>query len=193
MESVRRDKVKKRIITSGLWIGIFIATVIVAYAITSLFFTKSQTSDFSKKQIFQFDLDTGLGSGEVGPGDSFSVSPVISNDATEEMYVFIQVDMPATADGVLYSFDADDEWCFLSEDGGTVVYAYGSAEMTVLYPGDSTSALTNQMTMKSISNAEYAGIDDINITITGYAMGTEDMSTNPVDAWNECKTIGDIQ
>ena len=36
-------------------------------------------------------------------------------------------------------------------------------------------------------------IDDINITITGYAMGTEDMSTNPVDAWNECKTIGDIQ
>lgn len=98
-----------------------------------------------------------------------------------------------TADGALYSFDADDEWCFLSEDGGTVVYAYGSAEMTVLYPGDSTSALTNQMTMKSISNAEYAGIDDINITITGYAMGTEDMSTIPAEAWNECKEIGNIQ
>ena len=98
-----------------------------------------------------------------------------------------------TADGALYSFDADDEWCFLSEDGGTVVYAYGSAEMTVLYPGDSTSALTNQMTMKSISNAEYAGIDDINITITGYAIGIEDVSTNPKDAWNECKIIGDIQ
>ena len=162
--------------------GIFISTVIVAYAITNLFFTKSQTSDFSKKQIFQFDLDTGLSSGEVGPGDSFSVSPVIFNDATEEMYVFIQVDMPETANGMLYSFDADAEWCFLSEDGGTVVYAYGNAEMTALQPGESTNALTEQMTMQSISNAEYAGIDDINITITGYAVGTEDVSTNPTDA-----------
>ena len=64
---------KKRIITTGLWIGIFMATVIVVYAITSLFLTKSQTSEFSKKQIFQFDLDTGLSSSEVGPGDSFAV------------------------------------------------------------------------------------------------------------------------
>ena len=169
------------------------ATVIVAYAVTNLFFMKSQTSDFSKKQIFQFDLDTGLSSGEVGPGDSFSVSPVIFNDATEEMYVFIQVDMPETANGMLYSFEADADWCFISEDGGTVVYAYGNSEMTALQPGESTSALTEQMTMDEVSNAEYAAIDDINITITGYAMGIEDMSTDPVDAWNECKMIGDIQ
>ena len=169
------------------------ATVIVAYAVTNLFFTKSQTSDFSKKQIFQFDLDTGLSSGEVGPGDSFSVSPVIFNDATEEMYVFIQVDMPETANGMLYSFEADADWCFISEDGGTVVYAYGNSEMTALQPGESTSALTEQMTMDEVSNAEYAAIDDINITITGYAIGTEDMSTNPTDAWNECKAISEIE
>ena len=87
----------------------------------------------------------------------------------------------------------DDEWCVVSEDDGTIVYGYGSTEMTILSPGDSTSTLTNQMTMRSISNAEYAAIDDINITITGYAMGIEDMSTDPVDAWNECKMIGDIQ
>ena len=48
------------------------------------------------------------------------------------------------------------------------------------------------MTMRSISNAEYAVIDDINITITGYAIGTEDVSTNPKDAWNECKEIGNL-
>ena len=101
---------KKKIITIGLWTGIFMATMIVACAITNLFFTKSHTSEFSKKKIFQFDLDTGMNSGEVGPGDSFPVSPVIFNDATEEMYVFIQVDMATTADGVLYLFDVDDEW-----------------------------------------------------------------------------------
>ncbi len=169
------------------------ATVIVAYAVTKLFFMKSQTSDFSKKQIFQFDLDTGLSSGEIAPGDSFSVSPVIFNDSTEEMYVFIQVDMPETGNGMLYSFDTDDDWCFLSEDGGTVVYAYGNSEMTALQPGESTSALTEQMKMNEVSNAEYAALDDINITITGYAIGTENMSTNPIESWNQCMEIGNIQ
>ena len=184
---------KKRIISLGWGIGIFMAMVMVSYAVTNLFFTKSQTSDFSKKKIFQFDLDTGLSSGEVGPGDSFSVSPVIFNEATEEMYVFIKIDMPETEDGTLYSFDVDDEWTLIENGNEMVVYAYGDTEMTVLSPGESTSALTNQMTMKSISNAEYTAIDDINITITGYAIGTEDMSTNPVDSWNECKTIGNIE
>lgn len=184
---------KRRIITIGLWTGIFLAAAIVAYAITTLFLSKSQTSEFSKKQIFQFDLDTGLSSSELGPGDSFAVSPVIFNDATEEMYVFIQVDMPETADGMLYSFDADEEWTLVESGNGTVVYAYGMDEMTLLGSGDSTSALTNQMTMQSISNAEYAGIDDINITITGYAIGTEGVSTNPTDAWNECKAISEIE
>ena len=66
-------------------------------------------------------------------------------------------------------------------------------EMTMLSSGDSTIALTNQMIMQSISNAEYVSVDDINVTITGYAIGTEDVSANPTDAWNECKTIGNIQ
>ena len=64
--------------------------------------------------------------------------------------------------------------------------------MTPLQPGDSTSALTEQMTMKSISNAEYAGVDDINISITGYAIGTEDVSADPQEAWEQCKAIGEI-
>lgn len=49
------------------------------------------------------------------------------------------------------------------------------------------------MTMQLISNAEYAAIDDINFTITGYAIGTEDVSTNPAEAWEQCKLIGNIQ
>lgn len=192
---------KKRVITIGLWTGIFMATVMVTYAITNLFFTKSQTSEFSKKQIFQFDLDTGISSGEIGPGDSFSVSPVIFNDATEEMYVFVEIQMPEytdsslpeSGDSLLYTFDVNEEWTLVESGNGTVVYAYGRADMTALQPGESTSSLTTQMTMKSITHAEYADIDDINITITGYAMGTEGMSTIPTDAWNECKTIGNIQ
>lgn len=105
-------------------------------------------------------------------------------------------DSSLSGDSLLYTFDVNGEWT-LVESGergnGTVVYAYGGADMTALQPGESTSALTEQMAMRSITNAEYAAIDDINITITGYAMGTEGMSTIPADAWNECKTIGNIQ
>lgn len=131
---------------------------------------------------------------EVGPGDSFSVRPVIFNDATEEMYAFVEIKMPTIDDRFLYTFDTDNEWTIVENRFGTVVYAYGSStDMTVLSPGESTVALTNQMTMQSISNAEYAAVDDINFTITGYAIGIKDVSTNPTDAWNECKTIGNIQ
>lgn len=101
--------------------------------------------------------------------------------------------LPESGDSLLYTFDVNEEWTLVESGKGTVVYAYGRADMTALQQGESTSSLTTQMTMKSITNAEYADIDDIHITITGYAMGTEGMSTIPTDAWNECKTIGNIQ
>lgn len=168
------------------------ATVIVAYAITNLFFTQGRTTGFSKKVIFQFELGIGTSTGEVGPGDSISVNPVVTNSATEEMYVFVKIQMPEWDSSPLYTFRADDDWVLVESADGTAVYAYANPEMTILSPGDSTTILTNQMTMRSISNAEYASIDDINITITGYAIGTEDVSTNPEDAWNECKEIGNL-
>lgn len=184
---------KKKMVRTGVACGILLGTTIIVYAITSLFFTSSETSKLSKKTVFQFDLSTDMTATEVGPGDSFDVKPVIYSDATEEMYVFIEVDMPITADGMLYLFDADNEWIPVSDNDGTIIYAYAGSEMTALQPGDSTSALTEQMTMAEISNAEYATIDDINITITGYALGTEDVSANPTEAWEQCKLIGNIQ
>lgn len=170
-------------------VGILFGSALVAYAITSLLFTQSQTSSFQKKTIFRFNLSTGLTSGEIGPGDSFSTRPTIDNDATEDMYVFIKVEMPTVDSGEkLYAFDLNSSWIEV-EDG---VYAYGSEEMTTLAPGESTTALIERMTMKSITNAEYAGIDDINITITGYAIGTEDVATNPQEAWTYCKMSAGI-
>lgn len=99
----------------------------------------------------------------------------------------------STADSLFYTYDVNGDWTLVENGTGTAVYAYAGADMTVLQPSESTTALTNQMTMRSITNAEYAAIDDINISITGYAMGTEEMSTNPTDAWSECETIGGIQ
>ena len=111
------------------------------------------------------------------------------------MYVFIEIEMPLVWTTPLYSFTPSDEWCVVESDGGGVVYAYtaGSELMTALTPGESTTALTEQMTMRSITNAEYAGIDDINITFTGYAIGVEDVPTVPEEAREHCKWIEESQ
>lgn len=184
---------KKKIIAVGVWTGIFLATVIVAYAITTLFFLRREELQvFSKKVSFQFELGIGASTGEVGPGDSISVNPVVTNSATEAMYVFVKIQIPELDGSPLYTFRADDDWVLVESADGTDIFAYANPEMTVLNPGESTTILTNQMTMRSISNAEYAAIDDINITIIGYAIGIEDVASNPADAWNECKTIGNI-
>ena len=184
-----------KVAKAGMAVGIFLGVAIVAYAITNLFVSKSVTTSFTKKQIFQFDFNTGLNGGEIGPGDSFSVNPVIYNDATEDMFVFIRVDMPFVDGSPLYTFEVDRDWTQVESDGGVVVYAYtaGSEGMTALTPGESTTALTEQMTMRSITNAEYAGIDDINITLTGYAIGVENVPTVPEEAWVYCKSIEESQ
>ena len=183
----------KKVARTGIVCGILLCTTIIAYAITTLFYSNIVTSNLTKKVVFQFDLSTDVAETVVGPGDSFDVKPMIYNDATEEMYVFIRIDMPTTYDGVLYRFEVQDGWITVDNYGGTIVFAYAGSEMTVLQPGDSTSALAEQMTMNGISNAEYAAIDDINIIITGYAIGTEDVPMNPIEAWNYCKIIGNTQ
>ncbi len=68
----------KKAVGTGVACGIFLGATIIAYAITSLFFTKSETSKLSKKTVFQFDLSTDMAATKVGPGDSFDVKPVIS-------------------------------------------------------------------------------------------------------------------
>ena len=114
----------KIVAKTGMAVGIFLGVAIVAYAITNLFSMKSYTSSFTPKQVFQFDFNTGLNGGEIGPGDSFSVNPFIYNDATEDMYVFIEIEMPLVWTTPLYSFTPSDDWCVVESDGGVVVYAY---------------------------------------------------------------------
>lgn len=128
-------------------------------------------------------------SAEVGPGDSLEVTPVIDNTTTEEMYVFIEIDVPEANGEPLYTLDANDDWILVEENADSYVYAYGDEQMTVLNPGEQTEQLTSKITMKEISNAEYAYIDDIGISIKGYGIDTKGEVTDPASVWNECKTL----
>lgn len=183
----------KKIMKIAVMIGLLVIGGAGVYAMTRYYLAKSVSSEFTKKHIFTFDLSTELTPEEIGPGDSFRVNPTVYNDATEEMYVFLSLDMPLVSETALYSYEInDDSWIMVEEAGGTVVYAYASNEtMTPLPSGDTTTVLTDQMSMIDIRNAEYAAIDDINFSITGYGIGTEEVTTDPKEAWVYCKAIGE--
>ena len=185
----------KKIMKIAVMIGLLVIGGAGVYAMTRYYLAKSVTSKFTKKHIFTFDLSTELTPEEIGPGDSFRVNPTVYNDATEEMYVFLSLDMPLVSEIALYSYEInDDSWIMVEEAGGTVVYAYASNEtMTPLPSGDTTTVLTDQMSMIDIRNAEYGAIDDINFTITGYGIGTEEVTTDPNEAWVYCKEIGELR
>lgn len=61
------------------------------------------------------------------------------------------------------------------------MYLYSEA----LAPEGSTSALGSTVTMKEISRADYGSLEDINISITAYAVGTDDEEME--NAWKDIK------
>ena len=162
-------------------------TTVVAYAVTTLFFKgETQTSDYSKKTYFEFDGSSFFtASGEVGPGESMGIDPVITSNATVDMYVFIRVEMPGYNGGGLYELNTDSSWeCIESGANGDKwfsVYRYND----VVAPGASTTALGSSLTMVNMSMADYAGLDDINVTMTGYACGAEGETIDT--AWESIK------
>ena len=156
---------------------------VVAYAVTSLFFASpTQTSEYEKRTYFEFVMnDVFTASGEVGPGESMSVNPVITSDASADMYVFIRVEMPALGESGLYTLTPSSAWSVqesgVQGDRWVTVYRYDS----VLTPGASTTALTSNLTMVDMSHAEFSEVTELNVSMTGYACGTEDLELE--NAW----------
>lgn len=179
----------KKLSRLGFVIAILCCTVIAVYAISRLFYSKSVTSNFSKKQIFEFELSASTMQAELGPGDSVSVNPIIKNSATEKMFVFIEVKTPVFKDEPLYEYAVNEDWVLVESYSGSEVFAYGGDQLTMLFPDESTTPLMSSITMKQVSNAEYSEIEDINISITGYAIDCQGYTTVPLEIWNEIKML----
>lgn len=152
-----------------------------------------ESSEITRKQIFDFALTTNMQPAELGPGDAYSVSPVIKSISTEDMYVFIKLITPQYENGSLYSFDVDPTWTLVSSSYGEFVYAYGQDEMYTLAPGEDTIALTTGMTMLNIPVEVFAQLDDVNIQVIGYAIGVENVNKDPATAWEICKEVGNLE
>ncbi len=177
----------KRSTTAIIFLTILALTTVI-YAVTTLFFKgETQTSDYSKNTYFEFVGDGFFtASGEVGPGESMSINPVITSEATVDMYVFIRVEMPSYNDAGLYNFDPNSGWSLEESevvDGQYIaIYRYNEA----LTPGTSTTALSSNFTMVDISLSDYAEIENVNVNMTGYACVAEDGETLEI-AWDSIK------
>lgn len=181
----------KRAYVIAAIIAVLCSIIAIAYTVSRLFYIRAVESSFSKKTIFQIELSTSELQGEVGLGDTVWVNPAIENTATEAMYVFIEIDTAECNGLPLYEYDIDDCWLNVESSGGNTVYAYADSDGMIakLYPGETTVPLLSSMTMRNITIAEYAEIEDINIRITGYAIDTNGYSMLPSEVWYECKTL----
>lgn len=69
----------------------------------------------------------------ITPGASAAYDPTIINTGNYDAYVFIEIDYPTEAPDAFSLSGLSSDWYCLSRDGGTAVYAYGSAQsLTVL-------------------------------------------------------------
>ena len=168
-------------------IGIIAGIGYLAYAISSQFSSiGKQTSDYDQKVFFEFTTsDFFTESGEFGPGESKGINPVVTSDSSVDAYVVMRAAMPVVGDSGLYTINAGADWSQIEssevDDKWVEVYLYGEA----LSPGSSTSALGSTVTMKDISRTEYGSLDDLNIEIDAYAVGTDDEEME--DAWKDIK------
>lgn len=78
----------------------------------------------------------------------------------------------------LYELTVNDSWMKVERGEGFSIYAYvnSNSNMCILDLDETmtTPALTTQITMKSISNAVYADLEDINVSVDSYAIGTDE-------------------
>ena len=161
-----------------------IALPVTVYAITELFSkTVDVSSDYGPVGYFEYSIaDVFTESGQIGIGESKSINPVITSKSSVDAYCFIKIDMPAFGDGGLYEIEPSVDWSLQNSradsDRWIVIYRYDSA----LAPGASTTALSNELTMVDMTRAEYGQLTDLNVTMTGYACGTEDLEI--ADAWD---------
>lgn len=135
--------------------------------------------------VFEFtDVNPFTGEANLAPGDSMTIYPKITSTATVPMYAYMVVRMPSTGSAGLYEITPGGGWSevdsFAADGVWVKAFEYG-----LLEPDENTGDAGWTVTMSSISNKEYAGIDDLNYSVTGYGIGTDDEELE--NAWSDLK------
>lgn len=162
-------------------------TAVVVYAVITFTSTQTFKTSFTKEEYFELGTEPLITNDDViGIGESVSINPVLTSDASVDMYVFIRVEMPVFKGDGLYDLDVNSSWTLVESgtvDGSWVeVYQYNE----VLGPELSTDALSDTMTMADMNKAEFAELSEIDVFMTGYACKVSDTSAD--EAWEFIKS-----
>lgn len=179
---------KKRLTTILITLALLMTTTVVAYALVTYITTKTQTSVFTKKEYFEMSgSEIFSESSAVGPGEKVSINPMITSMSSVDMYMFIKVEMPVFNDAGLYELNVDASWSMVesgeSNNTWVEVYQYDSE----LKPDQSTTVLANKLTMVNMTLAEFAEIEEIDVSMTGYACRVADVAGID-EAWDYIKS-----
>ena len=169
----------------GVLVGLFFGCTIIVYALSSYVTSKSFSVNNLKKHIFTMDLTGQVSAVAMGPGDTQSIAPSITNTGTDKMYVFIRFNC---SDDGIYSFTPSGSWTAVNAGVGEMVYCYG--DPTALKPSESAT-LSGTMTVVA-SNAAYSELADdaLYYTVTGCAIGTDAESSGAAALYNEYLSSG---
>lgn len=129
-------------------LGGFSLLILLVVGITTALLTDVEQNDYMFDVIAEtVDIEltvSGLSgeSTEVVSGQTFDISPVITNAGTANVYAFLEIDVPMVGDTALFTYTADESaWEFISTETADgyqkSIYSYGS--MTVLDSGSDTS------------------------------------------------------
>ncbi len=180
----QKFKSLSRITRMAIIAALFLSITIVAYAAISMLISITWRSDLTKGDIFEMELVQSDITGEIVPGQSISVSPVVKNMGTKEAIAFVKVEMPTipSSGANAYTFVVDESmWTKVEESSGTVVYGYND----VLGVDGQTDALCQSMIMVEMSGTDFMGLSDVNVSITGYLADRETYGEDVQMVWNE--------
>ena len=179
---------KKRLTTILITLALLMTTTVVAYALVTYITTMTQSSSFTKKEYFEMSgSEIFSESSAVGPGEKVSINPTITSMSSVDMYAFIRVEMPVFNDAGLYELNVDAGWSLVEsevvDNKWVEVYRYDSE----LKPDQSTTVLANKLIMKDMTLAEFAEIEEIDVSMTGFACRVADVAGID-EAWDYIKS-----
>ena len=169
----------KRSTQIGIIIFLIISIAAIAYA-ASVLVSKTWRTSLQKGQILSMQLVQTDVEGQVSPGDTIDVAPVIYNDGTIQGTALMRVSYPTLSTGSpAYSWTVGSGWSEVTSGTGFTVYGYSSA----LDGGSSTEALMSGMTMVEMSGEEFTGLSDVNVTVDGWLAESEEYGDDPAAVW----------
>ena len=169
MRTPWKSKTLKQKISSTAIILILIASIsIAAYAAINYFFHLNFTVDNTRGvKIGGAWTGENVTGTEVLPGSTFTLNQTITNESTEDVFLFVRIDTEGNAYKIS---EVDESWTVVKESDGVILLAYGSTSAMVEVGPDVEIVFEGVLTL-DVSNKEFSELEDEALDFSIHACG----------------------